>query len=71
MEKIFEEKICSICKKHNTDNCKKAIQKENKNNMNKIYCSQYQKDELKIEPYVEPIFYTTRKKSKYRNILET
>lgn len=61
MEKIFEEKICSVCKNQNTNNCSKVVFKEIKNNYCKTYCSNYLKDEVKIEPYVAPLVVTAKR----------
>lgn len=61
MVDVFEEQICSICKKHDILNCKKAIFVKEEKNMKTIYCNDYDKDETKIVPYVQPLFVTAER----------
>lgn len=65
MEKIFEDKICSVCKKQNTQECKYKIKKEILKDIIRIYCDDYGKDKEKIKPYVGFAYVTTKRKSTF------
>lgn len=61
MVDIFEEKICTICKKHNTINCKKTIIIKEEKNIRILSCESYGKDSNKIIPYIEPLIVTANR----------
>ena len=63
MEDVFEEKICTTCKKSNTEKCKKNIVKKKENDILSIKCLNYVKDLSKIKKYEKPLITTARRES--------
>ena len=61
MEDIFEEKICSVCKKYNLEFCPKKIQTRINDKTIEIFCNDYKKDQSKIKPYVKPLEITAKR----------
>ena len=61
MENIFEEKICLVCKKYNTDKCPKIIQKEVRRDSSITFCTSYLKDSSKVKPYKKPLLVTAKR----------
>lgn len=68
MENVFVNEICSVCKRNNTNECNKLIIKEKNNNYDRTFCTEYQKDKSKIQPYIAPIFVTAKRD--YINLYE-
>ena len=64
MEDVLIKEICSICKKHNTNDCKKEISRytnKYENNLTSIQCLNYSKDSKKIVKPPKPILVTAKR----------
>lgn len=62
MEDILKEKICSICKNFNTENCKKNIvQRQINPTLKSISCLNYIKNPKKIKAYEKSLVVTAKR----------